>query len=255
MLRSLSLPTWVSIRLFGLWLVFLSMSKWLSRVWGSDLSRFFHIISRDLFYWSPKQNYYDRTYTSCIVACPIEDVKCLAECSREHHDNLLQCPCQSGCPFGCPCPDYICPVPNTEVLILSTRKPKNRPIIINSSGRNDQDFYFEFEAKAEVLHSCSIFWQNQHYVFGGQHEKRQVLKIVNCQLTSVGKLDFDFNNGGCATTPQEQIYLCFDEKNSNTCWSGKTPTGKFNKIDDSLFPHKWTRIAAGQCNVWVLVFL
>ena len=194
----------------------------------------------------PTKSFYDRIYTNCLVACPIEDVECLSDCARLHHGNLLNCPCQTNCPYGCPCPDYICPVPSTEVLVLSTRKPENSPVIINSAGRNDQDFYFEFEESTEISHSCSIFWHNQHYVFGGNHETNQVSKIVNCKLTNVGQLSFSFNIGGCAKTNQEQIYLCFPENSQKACWTADTPTGKFDEASESFFEHKWTRIAASE---------
>ena len=65
-------------------------------------------------------------------------------------------------------------------------------------------------------------------------------------MTNVGQLSFSFNIGGCTKTSQEQIYLCFPEKDYKTCWTAERPTGKFEKVNESLFDHKWTRIAASK---------
>ena len=53
--------------------------------------------------------YYNIKYTECIVKCGEGDVECLSSCLREYDENLKTCPCQLGCPSGCPCPNYECP--------------------------------------------------------------------------------------------------------------------------------------------------
>ena len=45
-------------------------------------------------------------YASCVVQCLPEDLTCASDCSREYEQKLQDCPCQSGCPDGCPCPTY-----------------------------------------------------------------------------------------------------------------------------------------------------
>ena len=40
-------------------------------------------------------------YDKCI-SCPPADF----ECARDYKQGIDGCPCQSGCPNGCPCPEY-----------------------------------------------------------------------------------------------------------------------------------------------------
>lgn len=47
-------------------------------------------------------------------------------------------------------------------------------------------------------------------------------KIIDCQLTSQGELDFDFDYGACNTfnleaNEKETALLCFDQSNSQIC--------------------------------------
>ena len=48
----------------------------------------------------------------------------------------------------------------------------------------------------------------------------QLSKIIDCQLTSQGELDFDFDYGACNTFNMEEnetALLCFDQTNSQIC--------------------------------------
>ena len=50
----------------------------------------------------------------------------------------------------------------------------------------------------------------------------QLSKIIDCQLTSQGELDFDFDYGACNTfnleeNENETALLCFDQTNSQIC--------------------------------------
>ena len=56
-----------------------------------------------------QKTFYGTKYTECILTCSPSDPECLTSCSREYQINLETCPCRSGCPAGCPCPDYECP--------------------------------------------------------------------------------------------------------------------------------------------------
>ena len=181
---------------------------------------------------------------------------------------MLRCPCQLGCPDGCPCPEYSCQnsttsspgtvtvttmststaVIGTQVLILNTFNPANVPIITNSSGLEDRLFRFELENTTQIYRSCSITWQNRHYVFGGSMHRTQISQIVGCQLKKIGDLSFDHNNGRCANDQDEKLYLCF---NSNTndyqkCRIGTSPTGQFVEITSSYAEHYLGGLAAGQ---------
>ena len=55
----------------------------------------------------------------------------------------------------------------TSVLILNIRIPSNYPVIANADGLEDRTIDFKFEEDTEVWGSCSLTWQNNHYIFGG----------------------------------------------------------------------------------------
>ena len=50
---------------------------------------------------------FERELLACLATCDDEPI-CVAQCNRELADNIDKCPCQQGCPDGCPCPDYYC---------------------------------------------------------------------------------------------------------------------------------------------------
>ena len=195
----------------------------------------FRSVRRGVFYkrnnsWRVIKNplkskkYTEQVYHKCIVSCSY-DSNCVAECSRKYSEEILFCPCQIGCPNGCPCTEYTCstttfevvPIralsrirtfqfewfisfwrikhvnfesvtarlrakrqinfmksltkttvaPRTNVLILNTRFPSNQPVITNADGLENRIIDFEFGEDTEVWGSCSLAWQNNHYIFGG----------------------------------------------------------------------------------------
>ena len=46
----------------------------------------------------------ERDYATCLVVCGEEDLSCRAGCLRFYTNEFNDCPCQPGCPKGCPCP-------------------------------------------------------------------------------------------------------------------------------------------------------
>ena len=208
----------------------------------------------------------------CVSACSIGDFVCSRNCFREYSNDLELCPCQSGCPTGCPCDDYECvetttvlsttttaattttttkaPSPATEVLILNTWKSVNVPIITNVEGREDRNFFFLYGEETEVKYSCSMTWKNEFYVFGGFSRMRHISKLIGCELKSTDRLAFDHFYGACANVGDEKLYLCFNDKSSDTkkCRVATSPTGVFEEINQSSFHHRGTRIAVSEGN-------
>ena len=150
------------------------------------------------------EQHYREVYTACIVACDAGDVRCLAACSRDLDLNLMECPCMKNCRNGCPCENYECSqtttdttttttprtrttvAPKTSVLILNTARYTNPPIITDATGRVDTDLRFTFGDDTSVWLSCSLTFQNQHYVFGDSSGYvRQISQIVGCRLKGV----------------------------------------------------------------------
>ena len=211
-------------------------------------------------------------YNVCIRNCPTGDLICVGQCSRSYQDNILQCPCQSGCPNGCPCDEYVCPTvttsttntmtttaasPKTDVLVLSTYNKVNVPIITNASGRDDRNFYFMMGNNTEVRYACSLTWRNQHFVFGGNSQKTQISMINICKLERIGQLDFNLNYGGCTNVAENRIYLCFNDASDDwkKCRMSDSPTGDFQEVQESIHDHKRIRIAASEREKFLFFFL
>merc|ERR1712106_85099 len=137
------------------------------------------------------------------------------------------------------------PLQATEVLVLSTSIIAV-PIITNAAGRQDTDFDFVFGEGTEVDYSCSMTWQNELYIFGGYFKKRQISKLIGCELTKIGELEFDHYGGACANVADTKLYLCFNlgSGDYNKCRVALSPTGIFEEINRSNFDHHYTRIAA-----------
>ena len=207
--------------------------------------------------------------TACLLNCPAGDTLCYAKCSREYADNVLKCPCEPGCPDGCPCPEYVCPVTTTtaltttaetttttfpalrtDVLILNTAFEVNVPVITNAYAREDRNFYFLMGENTQVYGSCSVTYKNEHFVFGGFTEEKQISQIIGCELKRIGTLAFDHVYGACTNVADYLLYLCFngnDPSDARKCRYSGSPTGQFIEVETSRYGHQDTRIAANNC--------
>ena len=86
-------------------------------------------------------------------------------------------------------------------------------------------------------------------VFGGNNIQKQTSRVDSCTLKRIGTLGFSFNIGACTTTPNDEIYLCFDSKLINGCRVGLEPTGQFEETERGFFSHYNTRIAASSTEI------
>ena len=173
---------------------------------------------------------------------------CVSVCSRGYQHKIEQCPCQSGCPNGCPCPDYDCPAFSRKaVLVLNTYKSFNTPLIINGAG---EDFMVTYGQNTEVYMSCSINWRGEFYVFGGSTLTTQISKLNGCALERIGTLDFQHEFGACANVKEEAIYLCFnnDSADRHKCRVSTSPTGQYREVASSLFEHNQIQIGSSSGN-------
>jgi len=136
----------------------------------------------------------------------------------------------------------------TEVLVLSTYSWDDVPIITNAAGRQDTNFDFVFGEGTEVDYSCSMTWKNELYIFGGRSQKRQISKLIGCQLTRIGELEFDHYLGACANVADAKLYLCFNDASGDydKCRVALSPTGIYEEINRSIHYHAFTRIAASE---------
>ena len=168
----------------------------------------------------------DNSLFSCVAQCQ-DDLECSSRCNREYAQKLEECPCKSGCPTGCPCPNYEC---HSSVLALNTwmrepwflfiyffkkqkslsRKSNNPPTLLHPNGDfTTTDFNFTIPPLVDVELSCSLVWKDRMFIFGGSSRRRQILEIDNCILKPVGTLQFEFRDGACTVDAYSSIYLCF----------------------------------------------
>lgn len=202
---------------------------------------------------------FEEVYTECTASCGIGEYLCISTCVREYEDNLEKCPCQTDCPHGCPCPNYQCqisttledtvmttPVPVHEtVLVLSTKLVNHVPLLTDDNGREDRNFFFMYGQETVVHYSCGLSFQNEFYIFGGINE-HQISKVASCRLDIVGQLSFRFVHGGCTSGTDNLVYLCFGEAESTSkrCHFARSPEDEFQRISDSNFSHRLSRIAS-----------
>ena len=134
---------------------------------------------------------------------------------------------------------------SSTVLILSTYKAESVPVLTNAAGREDKDFNFEIDAKAEVYHSCSLTWKNELYVFSGYNKKTQISKVQSCRLAPIGRLAFEHYMGDCVNVAGNAVVLCFNygSGDDKKCRVASSPTGAFSEMTLSQNDHRLTRIA------------
>ena len=86
-------------------------------------------------------------------------------------------------------------------------------MMFDSFGHIYQNHKFE-HSTFNTAQSCTVVWKNQVFVFGGQNQKRQILKVDNCQLENTGKqLPMDTSYPACVST-EDEIWICFIQSNN-----------------------------------------
>ena len=135
---------------------------------------------------------------------------------------------------------------DTHVLAINTRDGNSTAVLVNIAGGFTK-LPFTFDIGTEVSDSCSLMWNDNMYVFGGDNNKQQISRVSRCGLELISKLNFDFQSGACTAT-QGKILLCFSISNheGRVCRAAKGPTGLFFKINDSNYNHYFTKIASNR---------
>ena len=54
-------------------------------------------------------------------------------------------------------------------------------------------------------------------------------RVEDCSLNRIGSLSFTFHVGACTTTGDDQIFLCFDDKNTQGCRYSNDPLSHFQE--------------------------
>ena len=107
--------------------------------------------------------------------------------------------------------------------ILALNPVKSVAMVFDSFGHTYKNYKFDFST-FDVAQSCDIIWKNQVYIFGGQRQKRQILKVDKCQLKNTGKqLPMDTSYPACVNA-EDEIWICFVLNDTND-----------SKVNGSLF--------------------
>ena len=125
-------------------------------------------------------------------------------------------------------------------------------LLINSSGRQEQLACFSHEDNTEAYMSCSLLWNNEFYVYGGQEHRRRISKLNQYRLQLVGALKFDFYIGACTNMANRKLFLCFDLSDSKRCYWSTKPLGDFQSAQLAFYNHAATRISSSDCEFLVL---
>ena len=125
-------------------------------------------------------------------------------------------------------------------------------LLINSSGRQEQLACFSHEDNTEAYMSCSLLWNNEFYVYGGQEHRRQISKLNQYRLKLVGALKFDFYIGACTNMADRKLFLCFDLSDSKRCYWSTNPLGDFQSAQLAFYNHAATRISSSDCEFLIL---
>ena len=136
------------------------------------------------------QDVYGECTLDCYATQPF-DPDCILDCSNSFvgdHDN---CPCQTGCPKGCPCENYDCQIDDStddySVLVLQHGGGNNKldPFVIDFNGSVNKEVTFRFEDNTDVYAACSVLYREKWYVFGGNYQPRQVRSNLRTPILKV----------------------------------------------------------------------
>ena len=118
------------------------------------------------------------------------------------------------------------------------------PRLIGATGELSTSFDFNYQ---EVYESCGVMHENNYFVYGGSQNRRQVLQLVNCGLTSIDSLLFDLYASACDAS-NGLIVLCFDFNDNKQCRRATSPLGPWDMMTPSTFSHARTSIAISPGN-------
>ena len=108
-------------------------------------------------------------------------------------------------------------------MAINTYNDNKRAYSINPDGGYTQ-LSFQFGVDNEVSGSCSLQWQNNYYVFGGNTEEQHVSIVDGNRLDRIATLSFSFEKGGCTVLNQITIVLCFSYNEKKSVSPVKQPT-------------------------------
>ena len=95
---------------------------------------------------------------------------------------------------------------NRTVLVLNSIAGWKPALLIDSSGRQDKLGCFTPDSDSAAYATCSLVWQNELYIFGGDYNRRQISKLIRYNLSVIGSLQFDFRSGACTNMAGVKLF-------------------------------------------------
>ena len=126
-------------------------------------------------------------------------------------------------------------------------------VLIDSTGRQQELKCFSHDKNSEAGDSCSLVWNNQLFVFGGNYNRRQISRLDQYELHLIGELSFDFYLGACTNMADLKLFLCFQYNSSKGCYWSANPLGDFKNASLASYHHSPTRISSSKCKFFMTV--
>ena len=127
------------------------------------------------------------------------------------------------------------------ILVLTGNAGGWEPaLLLNSEGEKEELACFDRDNTTEAYASCSINWNNQLFIFGGNTERRQISRLTGHKLERVGSLDFEHRQGSCSVMANKVIYLCFGlySDDHQRCRRSTGPLKQFSDVpSSSMYEH------------------
>ena len=134
---------------------------------------------------------------------------------------------------------------NKTVLVLNSWNGWKPALLLDATGRQDELDCFSHDENAEAYQSCSLTWQNQLHIFGGNSNRRQISRLSGYRLEFIGSLPFDHHLGACTNFADQKIFLCFNYYiGFKTCRWSREPLGTFEQATLASYDHRETRISS-----------
>ena len=138
---------------------------------------------------------------------------------------------------------------NETILVLNSYSGWKPAMVINSTTGDQEELSCftrgddEEWGGTEAFGSCSVNWQNQLFIFGGDSQRRQISRLTGHMLQAIGSLSFDHSSGTCSSMSNQYIFVCFnfrDADDHQRCRRSTGPLEEFSEVSLSAHPHAFS---------------
>ncbi|CAG5104514.1 Oidioi.mRNA.OKI2018_I69.chr1.g1292.t1.cds [Oikopleura dioica] len=158
-------------------------------------------------------------FTSCVGNCQYTERACYDQCYSLLVEESDKCPCNSGCPLGCPCESgYSC---QKYITAICQRQSASSYVdfsyMISANGHIQENRYYSSPLSTgsyQFLYNSGFAILNgQMFLYGGNQDPKKVARIEECAIEDTGKRlinNFYGIEGSLVTLPEivEETILC-----------------------------------------------